>query len=147
MTGIAAFKRTVVLGLVVLAATALASAQGPQIAGIRNAAPLAVATGNVARGELISIYGSNLANGLLSALPSSSPTLTLAGASVTIGGLPAPILFASPNQLNVQVPFEIPAGVPSVNVTVLALISANSTPCLRCTEPSAMSWDAPMSIW
>jgi uncharacterized protein (TIGR03437 family) len=44
--------------------------------------------------------------------------LTLAGTQVSIGGLAAPILYVSPAQVDVQVPFEIPAGVPSVNVTV-----------------------------
>ncbi|MGA2741723.1 MAG: hypothetical protein ABSG65_30335, partial [Bryobacteraceae bacterium] len=72
----------------------------------------------VARGELISIYGSNLTSGAtLESFPPTAP-LTLGGTSVHIGGVAAPILFVSPNQLNVQVPFEIPAGVPSLNVTV-----------------------------
>src|ERR1019366_5601598 len=53
--------------------------------------------------------------------------LSLGGASVTIGGLAAPITYASPTQLDVQVPFEIAAGVPSVNVTV-TVGSSTSTP-------------------
>jgi uncharacterized protein (TIGR03437 family) len=45
----------------------------------------------VARGELISIYGTNLASGLGSAFTPTSPVLSLAGASVLIGGLAADI--------------------------------------------------------
>ncbi len=111
-------KRIVAPAIVLLAATGFAAGQQPQIAAVRNAAPFVAATGNVARGELISIYGSNLANGVSSDYFPSTPTLTLAGASVNIGGLAAPITYASPGQLNVQVPFEIPAGIPSVNITV-----------------------------
>ena len=118
MPGKATLKRIAVAGIAMLAVAALAAAQAPQISGIENAAPFMITTGNVARGELISIYGSNLANGVTSAFAPPSPTLSLAGASVTIGGLPAPVTYASPIQLDVQVPFEIPAGVPSVNVTV-----------------------------
>src|ERR1019366_7350864 len=44
--------------------------------------------------------------------------LSLGGASVTIGVGAAPLTYASPTQLDVQVPFEIAAGVPSVNLTV-----------------------------
>ncbi len=76
------------------------------------------ASGNVARGELISIYGSSLTNGItLESFPPSAP-VSLAGTVVTVGGQAAPILYISPTQINVQVPFEIPAGVPSVNITV-----------------------------
>jgi uncharacterized protein (TIGR03437 family) len=95
-----------------------AVAQQPQITRIASAAPAATATGNVARGELISIYGSNLANGVSSSFAPISPVLALAGASVSIGNIAAPILYASPTQIDLQVPFEIPAGVPSVSVTV-----------------------------
>src|ERR1022692_1593036 len=90
----------------------------PAINIVANAAADSVATGNVARGELISIYGTNLATSLGANFTPTSPVLSLGGASVTIGGLASPIIYASPTQLDVQVPFEIAAGVPSVNVTV-----------------------------
>jgi uncharacterized protein (TIGR03437 family) len=111
-------NRFLLLGTAVVMAAGFAAAQQPKIAGVQNAAPVVAGTGNLARGELISLYGSNLANGVSPAFDSGSPTLSLAGASVSIGGLAAPISFASPTQINVQVPFEIPAGVASVNVTV-----------------------------
>jgi uncharacterized protein (TIGR03437 family) len=110
--------RILVLAIAPPAAARFAAGQAPQISAIQNAAPLAQPNGKVARGELIGIYGSNLTNGVaLEYLPPTAP-LTMAGTSVHIGGLAAPILFISPTQLNVQVPFEIPAGAPSLNVIV-----------------------------
>jgi collagen type I alpha len=122
MAGRSSVKR-ILVPLAALLGTAwftagFAKAQPPQIAGIKNAAPLVTASGNVARGELISIYGSNLTTGVT--LISGTPTApqTLGGSSVTIGGIAAPILYVSPTQINAQVPFEITAGMPSVNVLV-----------------------------
>ncbi len=133
MAGRSSVKR-ILVPLVMLLGTAgftagFAAAQAPQIAGVKNAAPLVTASGNVARGELISIYGSNLTAGvtLISATPTAPQTL--GGTSVTIGGIAAPILYVSPSQINVQVPFEIAAGVPSVNVLVTSG-SLGSTPFL-----------------
>ena len=119
------FLQTLVIAVGIAAASVSAAAQQPDISGVENAAPYVLPTGNVARGELLSIYGSNLATGVAS--PSSTaPATTLAGASVSIGGLAAPILFASPNQLDVQAPFEIPAGTSSVNLVVTVNHSASA---------------------
>src|ERR1700733_7246359 len=133
MAGRSSVKR-ILVPLAALLATAgftagFAAAQAPQIAGIKNAASLVTASGNVARGELISIYGSNLTTGvtLISATPMAPQTL--GGSSVTIGGIAAPLLYVSPSQINVQVPFEIAAGGPSGNVLVTAG-SLVSTPFL-----------------
>ena len=83
----------------------------PIVTSVVNAAPDSVRTCGVARGELISVYGSNLANSVDSNFTPAAPIFSLAGASVTIGGLAAPIVYASPTQLDVQVPFEIAAGI------------------------------------
>jgi uncharacterized protein (TIGR03437 family) len=98
----------------------------PVINLISNAAADSVATGNVARGEMISIYGTGLATGLGANFTPTSPILSLGGASVTVGGLAAPITYASPTLLDVQVPFEIAAGVPSVNIVVTVGGSASA---------------------
>lgn len=74
--------------------------------------------GDIAPGALASLYGTNLATGISSATGFPLPA-TLAGASVTVNGVQAPILYASPTQINFQVPFEVPPGgaviVESVN--------------------------------
>jgi uncharacterized protein (TIGR03437 family) len=67
--------------------------------------------GPVAPGQLLTIYGSGIgpsqpAIGFsgVARLPTS-----LGGVSITFDGIPAPILYASGAQINVQVPFEIKA--------------------------------------
>lgn len=70
-------------------------------------------TSTLAPGEILTIYGSNLAkfqsdlNGFyqLSALPSG-----LNGVTVTVGGIAAPLYFVSPLQINAQVPLNVSPG-------------------------------------
>src|SRR5581483_2978723 len=62
-----------------------------------------------ARGELIEIFGTNLAETPLAA--ASAPLNTKLGASETqvwFGDVAAPLLFISPNQINALVPYELP---------------------------------------
>ena len=70
-----------------------------------------------APGSLVSIYGSGLAQSTATAASFPLPE-TLAGASVSINGSLAPLLYASPTQLNVQVPFEAAAGAGTIGVSV-----------------------------
>jgi uncharacterized protein (TIGR03437 family) len=61
----------------------------------------------IAPGSLISIYGQNLADG--TAVGSAPPLpVELQGAQVRFGDKVAPLTFARNDQLNVQIPFEIP---------------------------------------
>lgn len=87
---------------------------GPSIGSVGNA--LSFVPGTAAPGSLMAVYGSGLANTTLAAtkLPLD---ISMAGVSATVNGWPAPLLYASPTQLNVQVPFEAGAGpaVLSVN--------------------------------
>jgi len=70
----------------------------------------AVLDGPVAPGQLITIYG----NGLGPSQPAiglqngaASVPAGLGGVVVTFDGIPAPLLYVSSNQINVQVPFEV----------------------------------------
>ena len=88
---------------------------GPAIAvsGITNAASY---TSTVAPGEIISIFGSNLA--VTPAVASGQPLPTqLNNLKVTVNGLAAPLIYASPLQVNVQVPFETQPGAAQIQVT------------------------------
>ncbi|HWB86130.1 MAG TPA: hypothetical protein VG675_18445 [Bryobacteraceae bacterium] len=61
----------------------------------------------IAPGTVVSILGSNLANGIEAADLSQNPLpQQLAGAEVYFNGIRAPLLYASPNQINAQVPWE-----------------------------------------
>jgi uncharacterized protein (TIGR03437 family) len=74
-------------------------------AGVNTSAP----------GSLVSIFGTDLARSTTGAVVSNGRlATTLAGTSVRFGGIPAPLLFVSPTQINAQVPFEIAPGPRSV---------------------------------
>src|SRR5580698_10448985 len=62
-----------------------------------------------ARGELVEIFGTNLA-AVQMASTSLPLTTKLAGSETEVwfGDIAAPLLFISPTQINVQVPFELP---------------------------------------
>lgn len=86
----------------------------------------ATGTTNVAPGGIVSIAGSNLAQTTAtygSATGSMLPT-SLGGTQVTIGGRTAPLFSVSPTLLVAQVPFEVPAGQQSVQVTTGTTTSA-----------------------
>jgi uncharacterized protein (TIGR03437 family) len=70
----------------------------------------------VAPGSLISVFGVGLASSdaQASAIPLPS---SLGGVSVAIGGVPAPLMFVSSKQINVQVPWSVPAGPADIVVT------------------------------
>ncbi len=65
--------------------------------------------GALAPGTIVQIYGTNLASQTASASAVPLPA-TLGGASVTIGGIAAPLYFVSPGQINAQVPFGLATG-------------------------------------
>jgi uncharacterized protein (TIGR03437 family) len=83
-------------------------------------------TASIAPGSLISIYGVNLAAGTDSAAGVPLPKL-LSGTSVTINGTAAPLIFVSPGQLNVQVPFETKVGTATLTVQAGSLTGAPVT--------------------
>jgi uncharacterized protein (TIGR03437 family) len=97
-----------------------------QIAGqvIPNAAPLLTPNGTLnafaisaepgvplAPGTIVQIYGSGLAS--QAAQGGVIPLVTsINNTSVIIGGITAPLYYASPGQINAQIPFELIAGNP-----------------------------------
>ena len=67
--------------------------------------------GGIAPGAAVEIFGSNLAAAGTSTVASSLPFLTtLSNVSVVIGGIPAPLYYVSPGQINAEVPFELTPG-------------------------------------
>ncbi|HYA15888.1 MAG TPA: IPT/TIG domain-containing protein [Bryobacteraceae bacterium] len=98
---------------VLFAACLGASTPAPSIQGVTDAAAYGP---RVAPGSLASIFGSNLAGSVASATAFPLPT-NLGGATVTIGGVTAPLLYASPTQINFQVPSATKTGSISLTVT------------------------------
>jgi len=98
--------------LLLFAIAAIAATAQPRITSAVNGADFTAA---VAPGSLATIFGTGLAAsaGSASALP--FPT-TLNGASVTVNGRAATINYASPTQINFQVPAATPTGTATVVV-------------------------------
>ncbi len=80
------------------------AAQGPvvRLEGIVNAASLDKG-GSVTAGEIVSIFGERLASEAKGATTATLP-YSLVGTSVTVNGVPAPLFYVSPNQINLQMP-------------------------------------------
>jgi uncharacterized protein (TIGR03437 family) len=84
----------------------VASSGAPIVTSLGNALSF---TPTVSPGSLMAIYGSQLSN-LKQSATSLPLGLSMAGVSATVNGWPAPILYTSPTQLNVQVPYEAGSG-------------------------------------
>jgi uncharacterized protein (TIGR03437 family) len=76
--------------------------------------------GPVAPGSLITIFGSQLA-AAAEAAPSASLPRSLGGVTLSINGVPAPLVFVSPSQINAQVPFEVAPGTVTAALQVTGL--------------------------
>jgi uncharacterized protein (TIGR03437 family) len=77
-------------------------------AAVQNSAGLTPASG-VAPGAVVSIYGLNLASATLAG-PASPLAQTLLNVTATLGQQILPIYFVSPQQINVQLPYETSLG-------------------------------------
>jgi len=116
-------------GCLLLALASAATAQRPVIAprGVVNAASFAPDPERglaVVRGRLYSIFGENLAPSGQEAARIPLPT-TLNGTSVTVNGISTRLLYVSPTQINLQVPFGITATTPTIPVVVTTSAGAS----------------------
>jgi uncharacterized protein (TIGR03437 family) len=83
--------------------------------GIVNAASSAPFTAGIAPGELLTLYGTNLADSLVVA-PAIPFGIALGNVQVTINGVAAPIYYVSPTQISAIVPYELSAAIAQVQV-------------------------------
>jgi uncharacterized protein (TIGR03437 family) len=100
----------------------LTTSSGPPAASsatVLNAASLA--PGSVAPGEIVSLMGNGIGpqQPLQADLSGGVAPLQLGGAQVLFNGIPAPLLYVGPNQINAQAPYGI-AGVSTVQVETIA---------------------------
>jgi uncharacterized protein (TIGR03437 family) len=108
--------------------------------GVVNSASFARSPAPLAAGSIAAVFGSNLDDGSTVLFPSLGPdgklSTSLAGASVAINGIPAPMFYATPGQLGIQIPFEL-AGQVSATIQVAARgqISSPRTIFLDATAP------------
>jgi uncharacterized protein (TIGR03437 family) len=104
-------------GSTTVAVTLTVTAPTPTISKITNGASFA--TGNIAPGEVITLFGTDLGPGTPATLTvdAGKVTTTLGGVQVLINGIAAPLLFVSNLQVSAVVPYEI-AQFANANVQV-----------------------------
>ncbi len=74
--------------------------------------------GPIAPGSLVSLYGTNLTTTTAVASVLPLPT-TLGNVSVFVNGFAAPLLFVSPGQINLQIPWELGIGDGTAPIAVI----------------------------
>jgi uncharacterized protein (TIGR03437 family) len=100
--------------------------------GVVDAASFAAA---VAPGGLFSIFGSNLAAGVQVNYALPLPTM-LGDVTVTVNGVPAPLLYVSPIQINGQVPVETAPGQADIVVNRVGLGGGEIRANVAATAPA-----------
>jgi len=88
------------------------NSSGISIGGITNGASFQQVA---APGMVLSLFGTQLAPSAQAASALPLPQ-TMAGVSATVNGIPAPLYYVSPGQLNIQIPYETGAGTAVVGV-------------------------------
>ena len=85
---------------------------GPAVTSVSNALSF---TPGASPGMLLSVFGTQLANTTATTAGLPLPT-SLGGVSVTVNGWPAPLMYVSPTQLNVQIPYETAGGTAALGI-------------------------------
>jgi uncharacterized protein (TIGR03437 family) len=88
----------------------------------------------IAPGSIVTIFGSNLSSNTVGAAGAPYPTL-LADTSVTFNGIPAPLFFVSPGQINAQAPFSLGVGTASIQVQRGSVKSSLGTVNVAAVSP------------
>ncbi len=101
-------------------------------AGIVNAAGFSGS--QLAPGEIISIFGTNLAFNVAQATQLPLPQ-ELGGVAMTLGGQPMPLFYVSPGQINALVPFEVPVGNATWDMTRRGSVGAATNFSVFATAP------------
>src|SRR5207249_671157 len=104
-------------------------------AGVVNAASFAPFTAGVSRGEMITLFGTNLGP----STPQTAAVLPLSnilgGVQVLINNVAAPIFYASSTQLSVIVPWETTASIAQIQVVNNGAMSNVVTEYVSNTTP------------
>jgi uncharacterized protein (TIGR03437 family) len=79
-------------------------------------------TTDLAPGSVAAVFGTQLAPGIASASGTPLP-LQLGGVSVTVNGVPCPLAYISPGQINLVIPFQVTTLNGSQTVTVPVVVT------------------------
>jgi hypothetical protein len=115
--------------------------------GILNNANYNLAGTSVAPGSIAAVFGSGFTNGAVClSTEGCSPRFfggkmvtSMGGTSVTMNGVAAPIFYATPTQLGIQVPVELTGSSTTVVVTVDGQTSAPEAVTLEAAAPGIFS--------
>ena len=106
--------------------------------GVVNAGSSAPFTAGLAPGELLTLYGDNLASGTQVASAAPFP-FTLGNVQVTVNGVPAPIYYVSPGQLSAIVPYGVIGSIAKVQVFNNNVPSNAVTSWISNTAPGVLT--------
>jgi uncharacterized protein (TIGR03437 family) len=101
--------------------------------GVMNAASFAPFTAGVSPGELVTIFGTNLAPSEMMSAAVPLPS-NLNGVRVEVNGVGAPVLYVSPSQVSFLIPFAT-RSVASIKVINNGIVSNTVTSWVRSTTP------------
>jgi uncharacterized protein (TIGR03437 family) len=131
---------TVSDAVVVYGAIAGTQAAGtPAIAAVVNSASFLA--GAIAPGELITIFGANLGplSGGSGAVNGNLVSNSVENTQVVIGGTAAPVLYASPTQINAVVPFGVSGNTTQIQVVYQGQPLASITVPVQTASPAVFS--------
>lgn len=101
--------------------------------------------GTVSPGELVSLFGENIGPATPAIMADADNNgvvdTSLGGVTVTINSVAAPILYASQNQISVQVPYEVTTGPNKAVVVTNGSTTANGTVTIGMQAPGLFSLD------
>jgi uncharacterized protein (TIGR03437 family) len=101
--------------------------------------------GTVSPGELVTIFGTNLAPTtpeLMSVTTGFVDTTAANGVTVTVDGKPAPLIYISANQISIQIPYEVAIGAGKVvSVTNPPAAAVTATVTTAATAPGLFTAD------
>ena len=132
----------VTLAAVLLEAAVFAQAPTIGAGGIVNGASF---TASLSPGTFAAIFGQNLSTSTIQAATTPWPT-TLGGAQVSVGGKSAALSFASPTELNIQIPVDVAPGSVQVTVTVPGKGSASATVTVASYSPGILRRTVPSTV-
>lgn len=96
-------------------------------------------------GDLIALFGQNIGPAIPASLTETVPGIvdtTLGGFNVTVDGIAAPMIYASQNQIAVQVPYGVSIGLAKNIVVTNGSITANGTVDTALTSPGLFTVDS-----
>jgi uncharacterized protein (TIGR03437 family) len=118
--------------------------------GVVNGASFAPFTAGVSPGEIVALFGSNLApaSPALVVAPSLPLPTSLNGVSVTVNGVLAPLYYVSQNQLSIVIPYSayytVASGFPIARIVVTNGITSSNpvTEFFNLTTPGVFTQNA-----